>query len=116
MSIFNSYTRGGQVAMHNLRMFKQVFFVTIWLSLFTGVATFSLMSWHNTTAYQWYLYQEKIIGTHFTFGNPADSTTVFTLPTGEERKVRLSDVLYNQWFRFEIFKFEKILGIEPGSV
>lgn len=109
MALFKSYTRGGQVAMHNLRMFKQVFFITLGFALVTALATFSLMTWRTTTPYQWYLYQEKIIGTHFTWGNPADAMTTFNHPHGAPVPMRVHDLLHNRWFRYQNFIFEKNL-------
>lgn len=48
-------TQGGQVTLHNIRMFRQVFTVTIVMTMFSGMVFWGVKTWFDYTPYQRYI-------------------------------------------------------------
>ncbi len=56
MSAVNLFTRGGQLALHKYRMFKQICIITALLSFLVGVIGFGFLFYRETMPYQRQLY------------------------------------------------------------
>ena len=52
---FKTLTQGGQVTLHNIRMFRQVFTVTLLITLISGVLFWGTKTWFDFTPYQRYV-------------------------------------------------------------
>jgi len=48
-------TRGGQITLHNIRMFRQVFVVTVLVTVLSGMVFWGAKTWFDFTPYQRYI-------------------------------------------------------------
>lgn len=98
--IFQSFTRGGQLAVHQYRMLKQICVITVLLALCVGIVFGSWMFLSETTSYQRYLSAEYFwagfkINLHF---NP--KKRIFQKlrdPEGRIYTVESASILKNPW-------------------
>jgi type IV conjugative transfer system coupling protein TraD len=58
--MLNFYTRGGQLALHTLHMFKQICMATFLASFCLGLGIFTILFFSKTTSYQRCLYKEHL--------------------------------------------------------
>ncbi|MBX9806056.1 MAG: type IV secretion system DNA-binding domain-containing protein [Alphaproteobacteria bacterium] len=95
MSMMKTFTRGGQVTLHNLHMIRQVLVVTIITSLLIGILFFGTKSWFDYTPYErsaaWaYYWAEFKISIPFVKAHKL--TQYYTNPDGTQRIVRSIDI------------------------
>jgi type IV conjugative transfer system coupling protein TraD len=93
--MMKTFTRGGQVTLHNLHMIRQVLVVTIITSLLIGILFFGTKSWFDYTPYErsaaWaYCWAEFKIGIPFVKAHKL--TQYYTNPDGTQRIVRSIDI------------------------
>lgn len=50
--MMKTFTRGGQVTMHNVSMIRQVLSVTLIATLIVGILGFGIKSWFDYTPYE----------------------------------------------------------------
>ena len=94
-SSIKNYTRGGQITLHNIRMFIQI---TQKVCLATAVVFFivtSLVSWVTITEYEWYVSGEYAWSTFIPVFNEGASTK-FIEPNGEKVNVKYTDIKESQ--------------------
>jgi type IV conjugative transfer system coupling protein TraD len=93
--MMKTFTRGGQVTLHNLHMIRQVLVVTIITSVLTGIMFFGTKCWFDYTPYErsaaWaYYWAEFKLGIPFV--NAHKLTQFYTDPDGTMRIVRSIDI------------------------
>ncbi len=60
MSALNFFTRGGQLAVHQYRMLRQILTISVAMSLLVGIGVFAALMFQQTIPYQRYLYKEYL--------------------------------------------------------
>ena len=108
MALTKTFTKGGQVTLHNIRMIRQVLTVTLILSLIGGVLFWGTKTWFDYTPYQRYL-----IGSAYwaevklaVSGNNEKETQIYRYENGKEHLVRSIDIKRNKAIQFWIKSFE----------
>jgi type IV conjugative transfer system coupling protein TraD len=90
-SSIKNYTRGGQITLHNIRMFLQITNkVTLIVGLIFILVTGSV-SWSSVSAYERMVSAEYAWSTFIPFLND-QATTEFMQPDGEKVRVKYSDI------------------------
>lgn len=112
MSAINFFTRGGQLAVHQYRMLKQILGVSFALSFLAGVLTFAVLIYQQTTPYQRYLYKEVLFAefnANMSFGDPQGARQEFAYPDasrpgqlGPVHVVSSKQILSSQWVQGQI--------------
>lgn len=108
MALTKTFTKGGQVTLHNIRMIRQVLTVTLILTLIGGVLFWGTKTWFDYTPYQRYL-----IGSAYwaevklaVSGNNEKETQIYRYENGKEHLVRSIDIKRNKAIQFWIKSFE----------
>ena len=95
------FTRGGQIILHNLRMFFQIMDKVVIIAGIMFILITSLMVWYKTTSYDRYLLKEYGIANTITWLNPV-AITSFIQPNNIPVKVRYIDVANSSWMKEQI--------------
>jgi type IV conjugative transfer system coupling protein TraD len=101
--MLKTFTRGGQVTMHNFRMIRQVLSVTLLLTILCGIAGIGLKTWFSyapyerqaTMSYCWASFKLNI-----PFVKPEhrmNMTQNYTFKNGSERIVGSLDIATDPW-------------------
>lgn len=105
---FKVLTQGGQVTLHNIRMFRQVFTVTILMTVFSGMVFWGVKTWSDYTPYQRY-----IIGSAWladiklsVSGNKDRETQAFRYANGREEIVQCLAIKNNKTIQLWAKAFE----------
>jgi type IV conjugative transfer system coupling protein TraD len=110
MGLINFYTRGGQLAVHKFRMFKQIGTVTALISFLIGLGIFIVLFFQQTTPYQRYLYKEFLYAEfliNMNFNDPTQATQEFHYGKGVTREIRSRDILHNSSLRSQVLTLER---------
>src|SRR5262249_28361091 len=102
MGITNHFTRGGQIAMHRLRMFSQISYTTFILSMLIAIMFIALSAFKNISSYQWYLYKEYLYADFMlivSFDNKQNVLQDFQNQNGKSKKVRSFDIVNSHYFQ-----------------
>lgn len=106
---FKNITQGGQVTLHNLRMFRQVFTVTILITTLSGLVFLGTKTWYSynpaerNALYAYYWADLKLAVS----GNKEREVQVYRYPNGQEQEVRCIDIKGNKVLQFWVRDFEK---------
>lgn len=108
MALTKTFTKGGQVTLHNIRMIRQVLTVTLILTLIGGVLFWGTKSWFDYTPYQRYLIGSAYwADAKLAFsGNKEKETQIYRYENGKEHLVRSIDIKRNKAIQFWIKSFE----------
>ena len=104
MKTIYNFTRGGQLAVHQFRMTKQVLSVSICFSILVGFLVFGVLMYCKVTSYQWYLYRENLSAEFMVnlSSQPEKVTQDFRGPDGDTRKVSSQWILGNSIIQSDI--------------
>lgn len=108
MALTKTFTKGGQVTLHNLRMIRQVLTVTLVLTLIGGVLFWGTKTWFDYTPYQRYMIRSAYwsdLKLAFS-GNKEKETQTYRYENGKEHLVRSIDIKRNKAIQFWIKSFE----------
>jgi type IV secretory pathway TraG/TraD family ATPase VirD4 len=104
-----TFTKGGQVTLHNLRMFRQVFTVTLLITLIAGIGFWGCKTWFDYTPYQRY-----IIGSAWwadiklsVSGNKDRESQVFRSENGREYTIQCLAIKNNGALQHWVKAFEE---------
>lgn len=105
---FKTLTQGGQVTLHNIRMFRQVFTVTILITLISGIVFWGAKTWFDFTPYQRY-----VIGSAWladvklsVSGDKNRETQKFRYANGQEEAVLCKAIKNNKTIQLWVKSFE----------
>jgi len=108
MALTKTFTKGGQVTLHNIRMIRQVLTVTLILTLIGGVLFWGTKTWFDYTPYQRYM-----IGSAYwsnvklaVSGNNEKETQTYRYENGKEHLVRSINIKRNKAIQYWIKSFE----------
>lgn len=90
-STIKNYTRGGQITLHNIRMFIQITQKVFLATAIVFFITTSFISWLTVTEYEWYVSGEYAWSTFIPAFNEGASTK-FIEPNGERINVKYTDI------------------------
>lgn len=90
-SSIRNYTRGGQITLHNIRMFIQITQKVCLATAIVFLIVTSIASWLTISEYEWYVSGEYAWSTFIPIFNESASTK-FIEPNGEKITVKYSDV------------------------
>ncbi|HQS93768.1 MAG TPA: type IV secretion system DNA-binding domain-containing protein [Alphaproteobacteria bacterium] len=113
MKPLHSFTRGGQLAVHQYHMLKQICFVTIVLSILTGLLVGGILFFAETTSAQRYIYETYLLAdfkVSISLKNPAAAHQEFKSASGKVLVVKSNEILRNPWILRQVKNFEKILS------
>jgi type IV conjugative transfer system coupling protein TraD len=86
-----NFTRGGQITLHNIRMFFQIMDKVTWISIgIFLIATFCI-SWTVVTSYEGYVFSEYMCSAVMPILD-SSATTDFTQPNGSVTSVKYTDI------------------------
>lgn len=109
--MLNFYTRGGQLTLHTLHMFKQICVTTGVVSFCIGLFVFTVLFFHTTTPYQRYLYREYLSAewrVNMSQNDPSKMTQVFQFENGITREVKSEDILKSRRIQGHIHQVDTI--------
>jgi type IV conjugative transfer system coupling protein TraD len=86
-----NFTRGGQITLHNIRMFFQIMDKVTWISAAVFLAVTLSVGWNVTTAYERYVFNEYLWSAAMPMLNPT-ATTQFIQPNGSVMTAKYSDI------------------------
>jgi type IV conjugative transfer system coupling protein TraD len=86
-----NFTRGGQITLHNIRMFFQIMDKVTWISAAVFLAVTLSIGWNVTTAYERYIFDEYLWSATMPMLNPT-AATQFIQPNGSVMTVKYSDI------------------------
>lgn len=101
--MFKSFTRGGQVTMHNVSMIRQVLNVTFLFTLFIGVLGFGVKSWYDYSPYErsavmaYYWADCKINFPLVRIEQKRKMTQHYTYEDGRKQLVYSLDIVNDKW-------------------
>lgn len=106
---FMNLTQGGQVTLHNLRMFRQVFSITLLITMLSGIVFWSVKTWNDFTPYQRY-----VIGSAWladlklsVSGDKNRETQEFRFTNGQEEAILCLYIKNNRSIQLWVKEFEK---------
>lgn len=105
MNLTKSFTQGGQVTLHNLRMIRQVFNVTFGTTLLLTLLFFLLKTWHDYTPHQKQTALTYLVArfkTGIPFGDAVKQTQTYIHEDGSQQRVRSVDILDHPWMQKQI--------------
>ncbi len=111
MSALNFFTRGGQLAVHQYRMLKQILSISIAMSLLVGIGVFVTLMYQQTTPYQRYLYKESLYAelmVNMSLNDDDKAMQEFKYPDGIPRQVQSKRILNNPSIKAHISYIEKL--------
>lgn len=108
LRLTKTFTKGGQVSLHNLRMIRQVLTVTLALSLGGGVVFWGTKTWFDYTPYQRYViasawWAEVKLSVS---GNKDQESQTFRYPNGKEGIVSCLAIRNNRAIQGWVKSFE----------
>lgn len=109
MSYGKTFTRGGQVTLHNLRMFRQVANVTLVIAILVSVFFFGLKTYLDTTVYQRNVllsYVWATIKLELTI-NKGKPTQDFQQPNGQWITIKSLDIKNHPSIKRQVDQFER---------
>lgn len=113
--MINFYTRGGQLALHALHMFKQICITTVSISFCVGLGVFTILFFSKTTSYQRCLYKEHLYAefmVNMSQNDPTRITQEFACGQGKwnniPRRVRSLDILKNPHIQRHIAYIDRL--------
>ena len=105
---FKILTQGGQITLHNIRMFRQVFTVTLLITIFSGMLFWGTKTWFDFTPYQRY-----VIGSAWLAemklsisGDKNRETQVFHYANGGQETVLCLSIKNNKAIQLWVKRFE----------
>ncbi len=108
MALAKTFTKGGQVTLHNLRMIRQVLAVTLVLTLMGGILFWGTKTWFDYTPYQRY-----VIGSAWwadiklsVSGNKDQESQLFRYENGKEETVSCLVIKNNKAIQLWVKSFE----------
>ena len=93
-SEFKDFTRGGQITLHNIRMYLQIIDKVLWIMLFVFVVVLIGSIYVLTTPYQQYVSGEYVWSLLALFINP-EATDKFIQPSGLHTLVKCRDIVHS---------------------
>lgn len=111
MSALNFYTRGGQLAVHQFRMLKQILSISLALSLLVGIGVFLVLMHQHTTPYQRYLYKESLYAelmVNMSLNDADKAIQDFKYPDGITRQVQSKRIFNNPSIKAHISYMDKV--------
>jgi len=90
-SDIKNYTRGGQITLHNIRMFIQITNKVILAVALIFILVTGFFTWVTVTQYERYVFVEYTWSTFIPFFNE-NTATEFNQPDGTKTKVKYSDI------------------------
>ena len=87
------FTRGGQITLHNLRMYAQIMDKVVLLAVLVFLLTTGGMTWILTSAYERYVCGQYVWGITLPIFDQHASTQ-FIQPNGEKMTVRYKDLAH----------------------
>lgn len=93
-SEFKDFTRGGQITLHNIRMYLQIIDKVLWIVAFLFVASLILCTYFLTSEYQRYVSVEYIWSLFMGFLN-SDAKDRFIQPNGIQAWVKCLDIIHS---------------------
>lgn len=106
---FKNITQGGQVTLHNLRMFRQVFTVTILITILSGLVFLGTKTWRAYSPAE----RDALFGYYWAdlkmavSGDKEREVQVYRYPNGLEQEVRCIDIKSNKTLQLWGADFEK---------
>jgi len=105
---FKVLTQGGQVTLHNIRMFRQVFTVTLLITILSGLVFWGVKTWYDFTPYQRY-----VIGSAWladiklsVSGDKDRETQMFHYTNGKQEVIQSISIKNNKRIQFWVKAFE----------
>lgn len=101
--MFRTFTRGGQVTMHNVNMIRQVLNVTLIVTLLVGVLGFGIKSWYDYSPYErsaamaYYWADFKINFPLVRKEQQRKMTQHYTFEDGRKQLVYSLDIVNDRW-------------------
>jgi type IV conjugative transfer system coupling protein TraD len=111
MSALNFFTRGGQLAVHQYRMLKQILSISIAMSLLLGIGVFMTLMYQQTTAYQRYLYKESLYAelmVNMRLNDADKAMQEYKYPDGLTRQIQSKLILDNPSIKAHIAYMDKL--------
>jgi type IV conjugative transfer system coupling protein TraD len=112
MKPLHAFTRGGQLAVHQYRMLKQICFVTVLLSMLTGVLVGGVLFFVESTRTQRNVYLTYMVAefkTHFYLGSSERATQEWRTLAGQAVLMKSRDILRNSWILGQVKRLETVL-------
>lgn len=112
MTAANHFTRGGQIAMHRLRMFQQISMTAIMIALVVGFGFFCAKSAVTIKSYDWYLLKEYVWADFTLSLSPHNRARViqdFEYENGSRVKVRSLDIVQNPYIHKRVSRVQASL-------
>ncbi len=117
MSALNFFTRGGQLAVHQYRMLKQILSISIAMSLLVGIGIFVTLMYQQTTVYQRYLYKESLYAelmVNMSLNDAEKAVQEFKYADGITRQVQSKRILNDPSIKAHISYIDKL--VEQNSI
>lgn len=95
VSEIKNYTRGGQITLHNIRMFIQITNKVIWIAAIIFFIVTSLISILLISKYEWYLTRQILVGHIICFLNQK-AITLFIQPDGSFIHIAYRDIIQSK--------------------
>jgi type IV conjugative transfer system coupling protein TraD len=111
MSALNFFTRGGQLAVHQYRMLRQILTISIAMSLLVGIGVFAALMFQQTTSYQRYLYKESLYAelmVNMSLNDANKAMQHFKYSDGISRQVQSKRILYDPSIKAHISYMDKL--------
>lgn len=90
-SAAKNFTRGGQITLHNFRMFNQIMDKVVFIAVLIFILVTVNISWVLTSEYERYVFGEFLSSTIIPLFD-MDATTPFIQPSGVTARVKYSDI------------------------
>lgn len=103
-----NFTRGGQITLHNIRMFLQIMDKVSWLVGGVFLLLFMMTSFLSTTNYQRYVYGQYLWANILPLID-ATLTTHFIQPNGQESIVHYQDIVSSSMVKHVVYDINRIL-------
>lgn len=110
MSYGKTFTRGGQVTLHNLRMFRQVATVTVVVALLVSILFFGAKTYSDTTIHQRHVLLSYVwadLKLAWNFKDKSKEVQDFQYPNGRWGKVKSLDIKNNPYVNQQVTRFEQ---------
>jgi type IV conjugative transfer system coupling protein TraD len=111
MSALNFFTRGGQLAVHQYRMLRQILTISIAMSLLVGIGVFVALMFQQTSPYQRYLYKEHLYAelmVNMSLNDDSKAMQDFKYSDGVTRQVQSKRILNDPSIKAHISYMDKL--------
>src|SRR5690349_6661668 len=88
-----NFTRGGQITLHNLRMFTQIMDKVALTACLVTLIVMSIIFWNGTSQYERYVYGKYICSISWPLVDK-ESVTDFIQPDGRQTKVIYKEIAH----------------------